>query len=287
MIWALAILVLLCSTLSVPALAAAGCTRASLQGAVDKYLDALKKGDPSLMPLAAEARYMENRQGSQFGQGVWKTPLAADFNRSLLDVESCETFTEIIHTSSSHPYVVGTRLRVVDNKIAEVESLVTDKNDWLFNAADYLKYSSQEKWDLLTPEKRSDRRTLLNAANAYFDTFGDYSQFNKVPWGTPCVRIEGGAYTNPKGAPNPSCTLGMPTDSSMKIVNRHFLVDVDMGAVVGIAEFDEKNRVPDAHTFRLENGKLRYVHTMTVCTVPNCGFPPLPKSNGGTPQIPQ
>jgi hypothetical protein len=78
----------------------------------------------------------------------------------------------------------------------------------------------------------------------------------------------------------------MPTDGSMKIVNRHFLVDVDMGAVVGIAAFDEKNRVPDTHTFRLENGKLRYMHTMTACTVPNCGFPPLPSAKGN-PQIPQ
>ncbi len=24
---------------------------------------------------------------------------------------------------------------------------------------------------------------------------------------------------------------------------------------------------------------LRYIHTLTVCTIPNCGFPPLPKSN--------
>jgi hypothetical protein len=128
---------------------------------------------------------------------------------------------------------------------------------------------------------------LLNAANAYFDTFGDYSQFKKVPWGTPCVRIEGGAYTNPKNEPNPSCTLGMPTDGKMKIVNRHFLVDVDMGSVVGIAEFDEKDRVPDAHTFRLENGKLRYIHTMTVCTVANCGFPSLPPNMQGKPPIPK
>lgn len=255
----------------------AGCTRASLQETVDVYLDALKRGDSSLMPLAAQSKYIENRAEIPFGEGIWKTPVTADFSRSLLDTDSCETFTEIIHTSSDHPYVIGTRLKVTGDTISEVESLVSDKGDWLFNAGDYLKYSSQENWDILPPEKRSDRQTLLNAANAYFDTFGDYSRFNDVPWGTPCVRIEGGAYTNPQGDPNPSCTLGMPTDSSMKVVNRHFLADVDMGAVVGIAEFDETNRVPDAHTFRLENGKLRYVHTITVCTVPNCGFPPLPE----------
>ena len=282
MIRATALFVLFCAAVSVRAetvastAAAAGCTRASLQATVDKYLDALKKGNPSLMPLAPQAKYMENRNEFPLGRGIWQAPLAVDFNRSQLDVETCQTFTEIIHTSSDHPYVIGTRLKIVDDRISEVESLVADKDDWLFNAADYLKYSSQEKWDILPMEKRSDRQTLLNAANAYFDTFGDYSSFSKVPWGTPCARIEGGMYTNRNNNPNPSCTVGMPKDSSVKIINRHFLVDVDMGTVVGMVDFREEKRNPDVHTFRLENGKLRYVHTIQVCTIqPNCGLPPL------------
>jgi len=34
------------------------------------------------------------------------------------------------------------------------------------------------------------------------------------------------------------------------------------------------NQLPDAHTFRIEHGKLRYVHTITVCKTFNCGFKP-------------
>ncbi len=256
--------------------AATGCTRASLQATVDKYLDALKKGNPSLMPLTPSAKYMENRNDIPLGQGIWQTPLTVDFNRSLFDVETCQTFTEIAHTSSDHPYLIGTRLKVEDNKISEIESLVADQDDWLFNAADYLKYSSQEKWDILPAEKRSDRQTLLNAANAYYDTFGDYSNFSKVPWGTPCARIEGGMYTNRNNDPNPSCTVGMPKTGGVKIINRHYLVDVDMGTVVGMVDFGADKRNPDFHEFRMENGKLRYVHTVQVCTIqPNCGLPRL------------
>jgi len=284
MIRAIALLVLFCSTVSVRAetvalaAAAAGCSRASLQATVDKYLDALKKGNPSVMPLTLQVKYMENRNEVPLGQGIWQTPLAVDFNRSQLDVETCQTFTEIIHTSSDHPYVIGTRLKIEDNKISEIESLVADKDDWLFNAADYLKYSSQEKWDILPADKRTDRQTLLNAANAYFDTFGDYSSLSKVPWGTPCARIEGGMYTNRNNDPNASCTVGVPKDSNVKIINRHFLVDVDMGTVVGMVDFREEKRNPDVHTFRLENGKLRYVHAIQVCTIqPNCGLS-LPKA---------
>ncbi len=202
--------------------------------------------------------------------------MAVDFQRSIFDVEACETFSEIIHTSGSHPYVIGTRLKVVDNKIAEVESLVTDEDDWLFNAADYLKYSSAEKWDILPAAMRGDRQTLINAADAYFDVFEDYSAFSKIPWGTPCVRIEGGAYTNPKNDPNPSCTVGVPKGGGVNMTNRRFIVDLDMGTVVGLVDFGGEKGLPDSHMFRLENGKLRYVHTITVC--PNgCPRIPMPK----------
>ena len=275
MIRSIALLALFFGTVSVRAetaalaSAATGCTRASLQLVVDKYLGALRNGNPSLMPLNPQAKYMENRNEVPLGQGIWRTALAIDFNHSWLDADTCQTFTEIAHTSSDHPYLIGTRLKVENNKISEIESLVADKDDWVFNAADYMKYASQEKWDILPPEKRSDRQTLLDVANAYYDIFGDYSAFDKVPWGIPCERVEGG------GIHTSSCTVGVPKGGGVKIINRHFLVDLDMGTVVGMVDFREEKRNPDFHAFRLENGKLRYVHTIQVCTVPNCGIPAM------------
>jgi hypothetical protein len=277
MIRGITVFVLLCGTLVAHAetAAAAMCTRASLQAAVDKYLDALKKGVPASMPLASGAKYIENRKGMPFGQGIWQVPLAIDFHRSLLDAETCETFTEIISANSSHPYVLGTRLKIANDQISETESLVTDKDDWLFNAANYLKYSSAEKWDILPPERRIDRQTLIKAANAYFDVFTNPASSSNVPWGIPCARLEGGAYTNPKGEPNASCTGGPPLEGSVKILNRRFIVDLEMGTVVGLVDFGAENGWPDSHAFRLEDGKVRYVHTLTVC--PNGCQLPSPK----------
>jgi hypothetical protein len=281
MIRSIAIFALFCTTLplrSEPAplsAAKAGCTRASLQEAVDKYVEALKKGSPSLMPLASGAKYIENRKEIPFGQGIWQTALNIDFHRSLLDVDACETFTEIIDANSSHPHVVGTRLKVVNKKIAEVEALVTGKDDWLFNAGNYLKYSSQEKWEILPPAQRTDRETLLKTANAYFDVFTDRTASERVPWNVPCARLEGGAYTNPNGDPKATCTGGPPLEGTLKITNRRFIVDLDMGTVVGLVDFGEKDGWPDSHMFRLESGKVRYVHTLTVC--PNGCALPAPK----------
>jgi hypothetical protein len=252
-----------------------GCTRAALQEAADKYLNALRGGTPSLMPLGPGAKYVENKKEIPFDQGIWQKAFPVDFHRSLFDVETCETFTEIINANGSHPYVLGTRLKIVDNRIAEVETLATDKDDWLFNAANYLKYSSQEKWNILPEDQRSDRRTLIKAANAYFDVFTNPSSSDNVPWGIPCARLEGGAYTNPNNNPEASCTGGPPLEGSVQITNRRFIVDLPMGTVVGLVDFGEKDGWPDSHVFRLENGKVRYVHTLTVC--PNGCELPAPK----------
>lgn len=250
-------------------------TRESLQTKADAYINALKKGDPSLMPLASGAKYIENRKETSFKDGVWKEPLVVDFYRSFFDTKLDETYSEIICASESHPYVIGTRLKVTGDAIAEVEALVTDENDWLFNAATYLKYSPQEDWSILPPEMRSDRETLIRIANAYFDVFKDSSRTNDVPWNIPCARLEGGIYSNPENKPDASCTGGPPLEGTVDITNRRFLVDVDMGTVVGLAYFGDENGLPDSHIFRVENGKLRYIHTLTVC--PN-GCPRVGKS---------
>lgn len=256
--------------------AAVKCTRTELQSAVDSYLAAVKKGNPSGLPLAPQAKYTENIKEMPIAQGILQSGLDIDFHRSLLDVDACETFTELIRTNKIHPYVIGTRLKLSGGKISEIETLVTDKGDWLFNADNYLIYSQKEKWDAIPTERRSDRQTLINAAAAYFDVFSDKNA--KVPWGTPCARLEGGIYTAKDfNDPKASCNIGIPENSSQQLTRRHYVADPEIGAVVGFVRFGNEN-VPDSHLFRLENGKIRYIHTLTVCLIPNCGFPPLPKT---------
>ena len=95
-------------------------------------------------------------------------------------------------TSQAAPHVAATRLRWNRDKIVEVETLWTTTGYWLFNAEAYLKYSSAEKWDPIPVANRDTRGTLVAAANAYLDAFLE-TKIDLVPWGFPCVRIEGGA----------------------------------------------------------------------------------------------
>ncbi len=240
------------------------CSREGLQSAVDLYIAAQTKGDTSGLPLAAGLGYMENMAPADINNGLIKTPMKIDFHRSLLDTATCQTFTEVIVTDKEHPYVLGTRLRVNHDKIAEIEIIWETTGYWGFNVDNYLKYSSTEKWDTIPVDKRDTRATLVSAAGAYFDAFLEQKK-DLVPWGRPCERTEGGMYTG-KGSPNDSCDVGVP--SGVNIVNRRFVVDETIGAVVGFCTFGAGSPTggsgaPDSHLFRLENGKLRYVHTLT------------------------
>jgi hypothetical protein len=170
----------------------------------------------------------------------------------------------VIVTDGGHPYVIGTRLKVEDGRISEIDSLVTDEHDWAFNAENYLKYSMAEDWSVLHVDERVGRQDLIDAGNQYFDLVFLDSGI-KPPWGTPCARLEGGAYTNTENNDRDNCQIaGAIGGGGLFIVNRTFVVDEEMGVVNVFCRFGNQNGMPDSHLFRLVNGRYRYIHTLSV-----------------------
>jgi hypothetical protein len=195
-------------------------------------------------------------------KGMWNTALPIAFSRSFLDDKRCRTFSELIVTEGDHQYVIGTRLSVDNGKVTAIDSLVSDKGDWLFNANAYLKYSSAEDWKAPPPRARVSAQELINAANSYLDLFSD--KFVKTPWGKPCARLEGGAYTNRNKDPNATCEVGIPP-GVLYIVNRDYVVDEEQGVINVYCRFGNSTTgMPDSHTFRLVKGKISNVHTISV-----------------------
>jgi hypothetical protein len=240
------------------------CSRDGLQKAVDLYIAAQTSGDTSALPLATGLGYVENHAPVAIATGVIKTAMKIDHHRSLIDPSTCQTFTEVIVTNKDKPYVLGSRMRVNRDKIAEIEILWTTTGYWLFNADNYLKWSSSEKWDVIPANQRDTRSTLVAAANAYLDAFLEGKK-DGVPWGYPCNRTEGGMHTG-NGSPTDSCDVGVP--AGVNIANRRFVVDETIGSVVVYCTFgaggpNGGSGAPDTHLFRVEGGKLRYVHTLT------------------------
>ena len=247
------------------------CTRAELQAAADSYVAAQKAGDVTKMALADKVTWLENMAPVALNAGLWNTALPIALSRSFLDATRCKTFTEVIVTEGGHPYVIGTRLYVDRGKVTRLDSLVTDKGDWLFNATAYLKYSKAEDWSAPPPGSRVPAQELINAANSYLDLFSD--KFVKVPWGRPCARLEGGAYSNRNNDPNATCEVGIPA-GVLYIVNRDYIVDEDMGVINVFCRFGNSSTgMPDSHTFRLINGKLTNVHTISVSLNPSTPSP--------------
>ena len=263
--------------------AAISCTRAGLQQAVDLYLSAQSKGDISALPLANAMGYWENAAPADIHTGLLSKAMHIDHHRSILDTDTCQSFTEVVVTDKAAPYVLGTRLRVNHDKLAEVEILWTTTGYWLFNADSYLKHSSEENWDPIPAAQRDSRATLVAAANAYLDAFLE-QKLDRVPWGTPCERLEGGMYTG-KGSPNDSCTVGVP--GGVDIVDRRYIVDPTLGVVQVFCRFGAPGPgrpagPADSHMFRVQHGKLRYVHTLThllMSDFPRNRVPPKPPTH--------
>ena len=249
------------------------CTRAELVAATDAYVAAQKTGDASGLPLAANAHFLENMITIERGAGLWNTRLPVANAMSLHDSTRCKTFTELVVTQGGHPYVIGTRLYMHAGKIIRVDSLVTDKGDWLFNANAYLTYAQKDGWSDLHRYQHTPPAEMVRGANAYLDAFAD--KFTEIPWGIPCARLEGGAYTNRKGDPNASCEVGIP-GGVLYIVNRDYLIDDEMGVINIFCRFgNSASGMPDSHSFRFIDGKIRGVHTLSV----NLGATPSPQAS--------
>jgi hypothetical protein len=242
------------------------CTRASLQSAVDSYLEAQRTGNPRRMAFAGNARFLQDMAPVEPAAGLWNKALKIASTQSVLDAKRCKTFTEIVVTEDT-PYVIGTRLYVDEERITRIDSLVTTRGDWLFNANNYDKVMKMEDWSVLPAAQRTPAEAMINGGNAYLDLFAD--KLREAPWGFPCERTEGGAYTNVKGARDSTCKVGIP-NGVLYIVNRDYLVDEEKGVVQIFCRFgNSTSGMPDSHMFRYVNGKFRYVHTLSVSVAKN------------------
>ncbi|KAF2113108.1 hypothetical protein BDV96DRAFT_524456 [Lophiotrema nucula] len=253
--------------------ASAECTKDSLTAVTADILAAQTAGKTAFTSLGSTVAYTENRKKSDITKGIFSQALTINHNRSQHDTTQCATFSEFIVTNSAKPYVIATTSRV-DNttgKINAIDIIWTTKGDWLFNVTGTLYWASREDWGPIDVAKRDTREVIKAAADAYCDLFNDKSV--KVPWGTPCARLEGGSYTG-KGQPTDSCNVGVP--SGVKLVNRQYVIDEEYGTVDVMMDFGGTagnvgaGGLPDSHDFRVESGKLRYVHTLSSCGGKSC-----------------
>ena len=256
--------------------ARAECSREMLGKLADTYVKAQSTGKPAMLPLAKGASYAENDQVMDIGKGVLAGALKVDFTRSFHDTTQCATFTELVAATNPHPYVIHTRMEVTKGgKVSKMESVVTDAGDWMFGAAEHLAVTRSQNWGEIPKDKRDTRAVLQAAADAYLDNWGNPEL--PVPHGAPCARLEGRINTGSRNPEGNTCDMGA-FPQKLKVGHRRYVIDETIGAVSIFHNFPWLDAglptdpgTPASQMFRVEGGKTRYIHEVTVCTTPNCG----------------
>jgi hypothetical protein len=254
----------------------AECSRGMLEKLTQTYVKAQTDGKAGLLPFAKGASYAENDHVMAIGTGVLAGPLKVDFTRSFHDTTQCATFTELVAANSPHPYVIHTRMEATaDGKVSKMESVVTDAGDWMFGAAEHLAVTRSQNWGEIPRDKRDTRAVLQAVADAYLDNWCDPDL--PVPHGTPCSRLEGRIDTGAKNPAGNTCDMGA-FPQKLKVGHRRYVIDETIGAVSIFHDFPwldaglpPDQATPASQMFRVEGGKTRYIHEVTVCTTPNCG----------------
>jgi hypothetical protein len=276
---------------------AMACDYTCLTGFVDQYLSALVAHDSSRLPVAARVKFTENTIPLKLGDALWGTFSAlGTYKIYFADPQAGEVGCECTIRENGTSAILVVRLKIVDRKIAEVETIVRRGAE----PAQNLEKFGQPNPVWLQPvaaSERTPRAEMLKAANLYFEGIVHLSG-DMVPFDEKCNRILDGIQdtNNPgynegwaNGKFNPAamgCRENMNTKiwAYIKSVDprRFVIVDEKMGIVFGFFMFNHPGTVLTAEVpgigkidmppsakrpfsvevaefFKIVNGKIRQV----------------------------
>lgn len=278
--------------------AGAACDRACLNALVDSYLAALVAHDPSRVPIAANAKFVENVTAMKLGEGLWKTVSAVPttFKIYVPDPVSQQVGFLGVLDEGGKPVELALRLKLENGRITEMEHLVArglgDRN--LPN----LKTPRAAFTTAVPAAQRNTRAEMLKIGASYYDAL-DGNDGSKAPFADDCVRRENGMQTT--GNPPPEKPGGIASMGALgcakqldtgtfqyidKIDNRRVsIADPDTGLVMGLSHFHHPMKdkfvtikgipgvekidmnfdpfdLPAAHIFKVSGGKIHEIEAM-------------------------
>ncbi len=233
------LVVAFCAPRTLEAQAKPSCDRACLKDVLTKYLDSLVAHDPKKAPLAANARFTEDAKELKVGEGFWKTATKLrPFRTDFLDPQTGTAAVHAVIEEDGKPILFAGRLKVVDKKITEIETIVVhNQAEGALFAPDALASPSPAmvttpRKDLLTP-----RQQMIDIALRYPGGLkvGSFEK-SDVPFAKDAYRLENGVKMA-----GPGCTFQPPSCENMRsqrlptlagIKSRVIAVDEENGTVV-------------------------------------------------------
>ena len=240
------------------------CDRACLEGVMDQYLAALVGHDPKRVPFSADAKYSENDQLMDIGDGFWKTVEGlGNYKHIFADPGAGQVAFMGTMREAEAPLLLSLRLRIELGRITEIESVYFKPGGaGPNNIAEMDKpgYKPEDMWfKTIPPAERLSRQEMIAVADAYFSGLehNDGKGVNGTgtyPFTNDCDRIENGSHTTnvPRPPNEPKDAInGFALDcmSQFKLGyyfvvqaihhRRYPLVDAEHGVVWSHAVFDQ------------------------------------------------
>ena len=227
------------------------CDRACLEGIADQYIEAMVAHDASKAPFVENIIFTENTVKLPLTEGLWFTASGiGNFKFYICDPEAGQVAWTGIAKEHDKPVLLSVRLRVIDRKITEAESIVVRDVDE--NNLANLKTPPPGFTEFVEPSERISRGEMLRMPDIYFEAL-DKLDDTEIPWDEDAYRMENAMVTCgtiPNGAPP---APGLPASRSCKTPDgkippvlktiysvyprRTPVVDVEKGVALALAVF--------------------------------------------------
>jgi hypothetical protein len=264
------------------------CDRACLEGFVDRYLDALAARDPKQLPLTANAKFTENGQKLNLGDGIWNTATAKGIYRLFVtDVPAGNVAFIGTLKEEAGNVMMALRLKVVNRQISEIETIIVRPAAAAGGGrggpaagggpapptgANLLDQMGKPDALYLTAVPASERMTredLIRIANMYFSGMQQNDGKGEYPFADDCDRFENAGKTTNNGRPKPDPKTATMYDASWsckeqfesglihfvsRIRDRRYVaVDQERGLVFSFAFFD--HMAGKTRTYQVPDGR--------------------------------
>jgi hypothetical protein len=177
------------------------------------------------------------------------------FKRSALDTTICTSVTESVLPESSTDRIFGVRLKLVNQQITEIETIVVRSGDYILNNPPGLAMSSSDDWETVLP---ADQQPTRDSLQKFMDDYLTKFPAGACNFASDCMRLEDGGSVGKceDGAIvtcNPNATAGA---AGMKA--RLHVIDEQAGISVGFTMF--AGTYTDFHMFKVRMGMVHGVH---------------------------
>lgn len=245
---------------------AAGCDRTCLLEHAKQFNTNMLARSPAKVPLAANAQIRENTKAIVLADSRWSTVTRILSEGVYADATLGNVIDHVAAENNTGKTVyIGTRLKVVDDKITEIEINFDDRpNVNVKNLVPYDPFFNT----IVAPEHRSSRQQLERIITSYFQGLTDHQPI-EADYDVRCDRYHSGnrithnARNGVENSGDVGCyesNLGpKPWGPATEV--RIAVVDPERGIVIGysILHYANGRRMQINEVFKILDGRIRLV----------------------------